>query len=280
MTDFESKLLLNIASAVFSFILVESRHFLSNRKNGGGLKRVRYSVWKPNIPPQKANGHAWLRSAWRRVARKPEHGAPCDQIKIFFWNSGSQPIIRDDLVKKKPLTLQLVPPAAITSVALVESAHAIGVKLTDERLFNRDKSKKIITFDRLDPGHGFVATLGFASGHEPAARISGPVLGSAGLEYAGPVWAIDLADTTRIGKQRSRAIWVRRLSGLSCAAGVAGQFIPIAGPAPLVTHSLLYWLFFAVFAISWMVFLMSNNVCEQFKKKIPPSLHYWDDSKN
>ncbi|AIO68403.1 hypothetical protein [Burkholderia oklahomensis] len=279
MTDFESKLILNIASAVFSFILIESRNYLTKWRTNGAPKRAQYSVWKPNIKPQKSTAHAWLRSRWKKASKKSAKGIEANQAKIFFWNSGQQPILAEDLSRKKPLILQLIPSAPITDIEVAESLNAIGVNLTNDRFFNRDKSKKIIMFDRIDPGHGFVVSLKFEEGHNPIPRILGPILGTAGAEYAGPIWAVDLVDDDKIGRQRSRARLARWISSVSCIVGIGGQFTPIQGQAPLVAHSALYWMFFAMFAISWAAFLMSNDVCQQFSKRMPPSLHYWNEDK-
>lgn len=275
MTDFESKLVLNIASALCSFVLIESKHYLIKWRSNGAQKRAQYSVWKPNIKPQKSNGHAWLRSRWRKASRQSASEVRANQAKVFFWNSGQEPIVAADLSGKKPLTLQLAP-APITGVRIFESVNAIGVKLASDHPFNRDKSRKIVTFDRIDPGHGFVVSLEFEAGHDPTPRMLGPILG-ASLDYAGPIWAVDLACDGNVRRQGARARAARWISGIGCAVGIGGQFVPVHGQAPLVTHSAPYWIFFAVFAVSWTAFLMSSDICKQFSKRMPPSLHYWNE---
>lgn len=279
MTDFESKVALAVVTAILQILLTKSTNYLSRWTNNEG-RRPRYSVWMPKIKPQKENLHSWIRSKFQSYKNKSEDSMMFNQAKVFFWNDGKLPVASDDLFMKKPLTLQFDPETSIGRMVILESTNAIGVRLSDEKFNNKNKNKKIISFDRIEPGHGFVVSIQFGEKCSSAIpRISGPIKDSVPIEYMGPIWAIDLCNQAEIKEQKNSARLWQRITGVFCLVGIVGQFLPLSGKAPFQAQNWTYWLFFTMFSISWMAFLINGNVCQQFKKRIPSSLHYWDDER-
>lgn len=160
------------SSVYIGLILTFLGLFLSWRSYTANNKRVALFARTTKLVEGLSNIYSGLEIFFR--------GEKQDNVsvtKLVFWNRGKQPIRREDLVVKEPLTVQAKERVTILDAKLLypENDNANEVILNVNQEHSTQKFE--ITFDFLDKDEGFVLQVIHTGGESNDIPFSGKIIG-------------------------------------------------------------------------------------------------------
>lgn len=255
---------------------------MATRRSG---KRLSYSFHVPS--KSIGSGAIWMKlfpGFRNQVSRASLQNDRVMELLIFLWNSGSEPLNREDFFPKNSLRIH-VHEANITSASMSYLSHStvgadayVSSNVSEWQSAPRGKKAGAVEvrFEYLPPNHGVVFKLALSEVHRrvPIVNVVGPVRGLKRTTYLGTLVSLPLDNDTKL---RRLGAWIGPIVNVALAA-MGGAIVAMVLTGAFVSGlgDVKYWVWLSVICAFEVIYLLARDLRAQLMYRIPNKLAYWD----